>query len=495
MLFAPVFTFVGWALGFLALLMSVPILFAFAEGQIELTLSFFISAIVTLFFGGGMILAMRREITILGRRETFLAATLIWIVVPAFAGLPFYLSDAIPSATNSYFEAFSGFSTNGATVIVDLDIQPRAILLWRSLIQWVGGFSIIVFLSVLASAFNLPRSNPLTRAIAKSSRRRMSRRIGSAVLSLLKIYGLLTAICIVALWFAGMTAFDALCYAFSTLSTGGFMTTNAAGTAFASRGIEVVLMIFMVFGAINFSLHWSFFNGDRRSYFKDPEYRYLLIAIVLGSLFVFSLMMTQTDMSVGDTLRYAVFNTVSAVTTTGYNMPLVSDSGQYYWPIGALFVILVLTTIGGSIGSSAGGIKMMRISILLKVSNAEVNRLSFPSSIFPLTYGGQRILREQITSAWSFFVLYCLVLVAATLVLAFNGLDLQSSVTLAITNLASAGSAAQPLITDVVVGEENFISYEALPNFSKWVLCVTMLVGRLEFFAVLSLFNPALWRR
>lgn len=495
MLFAPVFTFVGWALGFLALLMSVPILFAFAEGQTELTLSFFISSIVTLFFGGGMILAMRREITILGRRETFLAATLIWIIVPAFAGLPFYLSDAIPSATNSYFEAFSGFSTNGATIIDDLDVQPRAILLWRSLIQWVGGFSIIVFLSVLASAFNLPRSNPLTRAIAKSSRRRMSRRIGSAVLSLLKIYGLLTAICIVALWFAGMTAFDALCYAFSTLSTGGFMTTNGAGTAFASRGIEVVLMIFMVFGAINFSLHWSFFNGDRRSYFKDPEYRYLLIAIVLGSLFVFSLMMTQTDMSVGDTLRYAVFNTVSAVTTTGYNMPLVSDSGQYYWPIGALFVILVLTTIGGSIGSTAGGIKMMRISILLKVSNAEVNRLSFPSIIFPLTYGGQRILREQITSAWSFFVLYCLVLVAATLILAFNGLDLQSSLTLAITNLASAGSAAQSLITDVVVGEENFISYEALPNFSKWVLCVTMLVGRLEFFAVLSLFNPALWRR
>ncbi len=200
MLFAPVFTFVGWALGFLAMLMSVPLLFALAQGQNELALSFFISAIVTLFFGGGMILAMRREITILGRSETFLAATLIWTIIPAFAGLPFYLSDAIPSGTNSYFEAFSGFTTNGATIIDDLDVQAPAILLWRSLIQWVGGFAVIVFLSIMASAFNLPRSNPLTRAIAKSSRRRMSRRIGSAVLSLLKIYGLLTAICIVALW-------------------------------------------------------------------------------------------------------------------------------------------------------------------------------------------------------------------------------------------------------------------------------------------------------
>ena len=495
MLFAPVFTFLGWALGFLATLMLVPMAFALAQGQAGLAASFVVSAIVTLFFGGGMVLAMRREMTILGRRETFFAATLIWVVLPAFAALPFYLSDAIPSATNSYFEAISGFTTNGATVIDDLDIQARAILLWRSLIQWAGGFSIIVFLSALASAFNLPGNNPLTRALAKSSRRQVSRRFGYAVLSLLKIYGLLTAICIVALWFSGMSAFDALCYAFSTLSTGGFVTSNTAGTAFASRGIEVVLMIFMVIGAVNFSLHWSFFNGDRQSYFKDSEYRYLLVVIVLGSLFVFFLMMTQTDMSIPDTLRYAVFNTVSAVTTTGYNMPLVSGSGQYYWPIGALLVILVLITIGGSTGSTAGGIKLMRLSILMKVSNSEINRLSFPSSVFPLTYGDQRISREQILSAWSFFVLYCGTLVVVTLLLAFNGLDLQSSVSLAVTNLANAGSAAQPLITDVIVGEENFISYGALPNFSKWLLCVTMLVGRLEFFAVLSLLNPALWRR
>ena len=495
MLFAPVITFVGWALAFLALLMGAPILFAVAQGQTELALSFFISAIVTLFFGGGMILAMRREITMLGRRETFLTATLVWIVVPAFAGLPFYLSDAIPSATNSYFEAISGFTTNGATVIDDLDSQMRAILFWRSMIQWIGGFSIIVFVSILASAFNLPRDNPLTRAIAKSSRRHMSRRIGYAVLSLLKIYSLLTAICVVALWFAGMSAFDSLCYAFSTLSTGGFMTSNAAGTAFASRTVEVVLMVFMVVGALNFSLHWSFFNGDRQSYFKDPEYRYILIAIVLGSLFVFILMMTQTDMSIANTLRYAVFNTVSAVTTTGYNLPLVSETGQYYWPIGALFLILILITVGGSTGSTAGGIKLMRISILLKVSNAEVNRLSFPSSIFPMTYGGQRIRREQVSFAWSFFVLYCLALVFVTLILAYNGLDLQSSLSLAVTNLANAGSAAQPLITDVAVGEENFVSYGDLPRVSKWVLCITMLVGRLEFFAVLSLLNPALWRR
>ncbi|MCF8469103.1 MAG: TrkH family potassium uptake protein [Sneathiella sp.] len=495
MLFAPVFTFVGWALVFLAALMTLPLLFAFGQNNTAQAVSFAISALFTLFFGGGMVLAMRRDITILGRRETFMAAGMIWVVIPAFAALPFYLSDAIPNATNAYFEALSGFTTNGATVITDLDAQPRSILIWRALTQWIGGFSLIVFLSILSNAFNLPGNNPLTRAIAKSSGRPVSRRMGFAILSLLKIYALLTAFCIVALWFAGMPSFDSLCYAFSTLSTGGFMTSNLAGTAFANRGIEIVLMIFMILGAVNFSLHWSFFNGDRQSYFKDPEYRYLLLAVVVGSLLVFSLMMPETDMSVGNTLRYAVFNTVSAITTTGYNLPLVSGTGQYYWPVGALLMIMFLITVGGSTGSTAGGIKLMRLSLLLKQSRAEINRLSFPSSVFPLTYGGRVIYREQILSAWSFFALYSFALTISTALLSFNGLDLQSSLSLAVTNLANAGSAAQQLITDVEIGAENFISYDKLPDISKWILCLTMLVGRLEFFAILSLLNPALWRR
>lgn len=200
-------------------------------------------------------------------------------------------------------------------------------------------------------------------------------------------------------------------------------------------------------------------------------------------------------MGIIDTVRYAIFNTVSAITTTGYNLPLVSSTGQYYWPVGALFLILFLITVGGSTGSTAGGIKLMRVFVLFKLSGAEIKRLSFPSGVFSLLYGGRRLSREQIMSAWTFFVIYCFALVLVTLLLAFNGLDFQSSLSLAVTNLANAGSAAQPLITDVQIGSENFISYNQLPNASKWILCITMLVGRLEFFAVLSLFNPALWRR
>ncbi|MCR9213596.1 MAG: hypothetical protein NXI13_07750 [Proteobacteria bacterium] len=495
MLFAPAFNILGWSLVLLSGLMALPILFALAASQSFIAFSFLMSAIITLFLGGGLVFANRTGATSLGRRETFFTATLIWVILPLFAGLPFYLSDAIPSATNAYFEAISGFTTNGASIITDLDAQSHSILLWRSMIQWIGGFAIIVFVSILATAFNVPGNNPLTQAIAKSTRRRMSRRVRYAVTSILKIYALLTAICIVALWVAGMPAFESICYAFSTISTGGFTVSNNAGTAFGSRAVEIVLIIFMIAGAVNFSLHWSFFNGDRQSYFKDPEYRYLLLAVVFGSLAVFLLMMTSTDMSIPDTIRYAIFNTVSAITTTGYNLPLVSNTGQYYWPIGALFLILFLISVGGSTGSTAGGIKLMRVLILLKLSGTEIKKLSFPSGVFPLSWGGRRISREQIMSAWSFFVIYCLALVVVTLLLAFNGLDFQSAFSLAITNLANAGSAAQPLITDVEVGTENFISYADLPNASKWILCITMLIGRLEFFAILSLLNPALWRR
>jgi trk system potassium uptake protein TrkH len=491
----PVFTIVGWAISALALLMLAPIAYCLLKGDTELALSFSISALVTLFVGGGMILAMRREFTSLGRRETFLAATLIWITVPAFAGLPFYLSDAIPSATNAYFEALSGFTTNGATIIADVAAQPRAILFWRSLLQWTGGFSVLVFLSILAGALNLPGTNPLTRALAKSTRRPVTQRLGYAILSLFKIYTLLTAICILALWFSGMTAFDAFCYGFGTLSTGGFMTGNADGILFSNRAIEVVLMIFMVIAAINFSFHWSFFNGDRRSYFNDPEYRYLLAAIVFGSLCVFLLMSIQSDAPILENLRYAVFNTVSAVTTTGYNMPPVTPAGAPYWPPGALLVILLLMTIGGCTVSTAGGIKLMRISILAKLAGSEISRLSYPSSVSVIKYGNQGVEREQLLAAWVFFLLYFISIVLVTLLLSFDGLDMQSAMTLAVTNLATAGSAAQALIPEVVMGESKFIGYDALPRFSKWIICITMLIGRLEFLAVLSLLNPAIWRR
>ncbi len=495
MLLAPVMTILGWSLSLLSVLMLIPCVFGLSDGEGGVASAFFASAIVTAFLGGGMIFASRMETTTLGRRETYLTAVLIWTVIPAFAALPFYLSGAVVDPIDAYFEAISGFTTNGASVIDNLSEQSRAILLWRSLVQWVGGFAIIIFVSALASAFGVPGNNPLNRAIAKSTRRRLSRRVRFAVVSILQIYTILTAICIVLLWFSGLSSFEALCYGFSTLSTGGFTVTNDGLELFENRFTETVLMFFMIIGAINFSLHWAFFNGDRKSYFNNPEYRYLLYVLILSSLAVFVVMNAETNMLPFQNMRYAFFNTVSALTTTGYMMPPISESGEFFWPVGVMFLLFFMMTIGGSTGSTSGGIKLMRIILLLKQGVAEIKRLSFPRAIVVLKYGETSITRENLLSAWGFFSLYCFSIIVVSLGLTLDGLNFQAALSLSIANLANAGAAVTSLMTGLGVEGADFVSYAALPLGSKILLCVTMLVGRLEFFAVLTVLNPALWHR
>ncbi|GLQ07251.1 TrkH family potassium uptake protein [Sneathiella chinensis] len=495
MLFSPVMTILGWCLSMLAALMVVPGLLSLAEQGVGTASAFFGAAIITMFLGIGLIFATRMETTSLGRRETFLAAILVWTIVPGFAALPFILSGALPDFINAYFEALSGFTTNGASVMGNLPDQPKSILLWRSLTQWVGGFAIIIFVSSLASTFNMPGNNPLNRAIAKSSRRRLSRRVRDAVLSLLRIYALLTAICFALLWLSGMPFFHALCYAFSTISTGGFMVTPVEAAEFGNRFTETVLIIFMVIGAINFTLHWSYFNGNRRSYFTNPEYRYLMLVVVFGSLGLFMLLSVETDMSALDSIRIAIFNTVSALTTTGYTLPPLSESGEIYWPVGILFALLFLMTIGGSSCSTAGGVKLMRVLLLFKQSGAEIKRLSFPNGVIVLKYGDISLTREHILSAWGFFTVYCFTIVIVASGLALYDLNFQAALSLAVSNIANAGAVIDPTLTGLNSSGMDFTSYGSLPDGAKLLLCIAMLVGRLEFFAILSLFNPALWRR
>jgi len=495
MLFAPVLTILGWSLTLLSALMLIPSVFALGDISGNVASAFFASAIITLFLGGGLIFANRMEAASLSRRETFLSATIIWIIIPVFAALPFYLGNAVSSPLDAYFEAISGFTTNGASVIDNLAEQSRGIILWRSLIQWLGGFAIILFVSALASEFGIPGSNPLNQAIAKSTRRRLSRRIRYAVVSILKIYTLLTFVCIVLLWWSGMDAFNALCYGFSTLSTGGFTASNDGLEVFGNRMTETVLIVFMIIGAVNFSLHWAFFNGDRGSYFRNPEYRYFLFILVFCSLIMFFLIKLNTDIQAIQAIRYSIFNTVSALSTTGYTMVPISESGEYIWPLSVLFLILLIMCIGGSTGSTSGGLKLMRVILLLKQGAAEIKHLSFPSAIIPLKYGSIRITRELLLSAWGFFTLFCLAIIVISLGLSFTGLDFRTSLALSISNLASAGSAIDSIMIDLDPNKANFTTYGALPIAAKILLCIAMLIGRLEFFAVFTLLNPAFWRR
>jgi trk system potassium uptake protein TrkH len=422
-------------------------------------------------------------------------ATFIWIVIPAFAALPFYLAGVAPSLLDAFFEALSGFTTNGASVMEGLDDLPRSIILWRALIQWFGGFSLIIVISMLATAISIPGSSPLNRALARSTRRRLSRRVRDAVLSTLSVYAILTGLCIVLLWFSGLSAFDALCYGFSTLSTGGFLVSDNGFELFENRLTELVLIIFMFAGAVNFALHWAFFNGNRRAYFDNPEYRYLIyvfLGLVCGLMAMLSL---ETHFGFSQALRYSIFNAMSFLTTTGYVMSPLTESGEIFWPVGTLMLLFVALTIGGSTGSTSGGLKLMRVAILLKLVTAEVRNLSFPSAVIVLKYSKEKITKDHILATWAFFTFYVFTILIVALGLSFAGMSLKGALAMASANLANAGSAIDFFM--IGGGEINggIGSYSGLPDLAKVLLCFAMVIGRLEFFAILALFNPALWKR
>jgi len=488
-------TILGWSLSLLSALMLIPCLFALDEVGSNTAAAFFASFIVTLFFGGALIFASRGEATALERRDTYLVAVTVWLVIPLFAALPLYLGEAVTSPIDAYFEAISGFTTNGASVMSKLDDQPRAVILWRALIQWFGGFSLVILVSILATAISIPGSSPLSRALAKSTRRRLSRRVRYAVLSILSIYAILTGICIVLLWLSGLSAFDALCYGFSTLSTGGFTVSDGGHELFENRFTELVLIIFMLAGAINFALHWAFFNGDRRAYFDNPEYRYLIYVFLVISALMVIMMNVETNISFVDSIRYSIFNTVSFLTTTGYSMSPISEAGERFWPVGTLFLLFVAMTIGGSTGSTAGGIKLMRIAMLMKLVLAEVKSLSFPRAVIVMKYAKEKITKEHILSVWAFFAFYIFSIMIISLGLSLSGLNVKASLAVAMANLANAGAAINVSMLGITDGGVAVSSYSGLPDTAKILLCFTMLLGRLEFFAVLALLNPALWRR
>ncbi len=446
--------------------------------------SFLVSAVATFVIGALLWLSTRRFKRELKTRDGLLLVALTWVALPAVAGFPLW--NYLPiNFTDAYFEAASGLTTTGGTVLTGLEFLPRSINLWRHLLSWIGGMGIIVLavaiLPVLGiggmQIYRAEMPGPMKDA-------KLTPRIGQTAKLLWAVYAGLTVVCIGCLKVAGMDWFDAVCHAFSALSSGGFSTYDASIGHFNSLSIELVLVVFQVLAALNFATHylaWS--QRGVQAYFRDAEARAILGVLVLsvvGIAVFLTLKGTYPDFPTA--LRHAAFNVVSVATDSGLHTQDYS-----HWPIFAPMWMLFMSSIVASSGSTGGGINMIRTLILAKQANRELKSLVHPNLVLPLKVGGALIQNRVVFAVLAFVFLYFMSLVTLVLVMLASGLDFMTAFGAILACINNAGPGLG------LVGPGS--NYGVLNDFQTWVCSIAMLLGRLEVFTLLVLFTPTFWRK
>ena len=419
----------------------------------------------------------------LGVREAFAVVSLSWVLASAIGGIPYLLYGTVPTYTEAFFEAMSGFTTTGATVLTDIQSNPRGILFWRDLTQWLGGMGIIV-LSLAVLPFLKVGGMQLYKAEVPSPMpEKITPRVHQTALLLWGVYLLLSLLQASALLLGGMNLFEALTHTFGTMATGGFSPLNRSIGQYGNAYFEWVITLFMFLAGTNFALHFLALRGDLGAWWRNEEFRFyvklLALSVLVAAAFLFS---SGTYGSFSDSIRYGAFQVVSIVTTTGF---VTADFGL--WPNFLQFLLLLLMFAGGCAGSTVGGIKSMRIMVLGKHVKTELQRLLHPKAIFSVRVGGRVLESEVISSVTAFFVMYIGLFALAALVMAALGLDVLSAIASAAAAIGNIGPALGS------VGPSS--NYAHVPAAGKWVLSFCMLLGRLEIYTVMMLFLPGTWKR
>jgi len=446
--------------------------------------SFVISAFATFLLGGILWLSTRRFKRELKTRDGLLLVALTWIALPAVAGFPFWHYLPI-GFTRAYFEAASGLTTTGGTILSGLEYLPRSINLWRHLLSWLGGMGIIVLAVAVLPLLGVGGMQ-IYRAEMPGPMKdsKLTPRIGQTAKLLWAVYAGLTVTCVVFLRFAGMNWFDAVCHGFSALSLGGFSTYDASVGHFDSLPIELVLTVFQILAALNFATHYlAFSQRGVAAYFRDAEAKAVLCVLLVScigiTLFLF---LKGTYPDVPTALRHALFNVVSMATDSGLHTQDYS-----HWPIFATMWMMFLSCIVASSGSTGGGIKMIRTLVLSKQANRELNLLVHPNMVRPLKVGGSVIANRVVFAVLAFVFLYFMSVVALIFLQLASGLDFMTSLSAIIACINNGGPGLG------LIGASN--NYSALNEFQTWVCSGAMLLGRLEVFTILVLFTPTLWRK
>ncbi len=474
-------------LGLLIIVFSVTHLPPIAVGLIyrDGAIAPFIEAFVlTLIVGFALYLPVRQHKQELRLRDGFLVVVMFWTVLGVAGGLPIYLSGVNDiSVTDSVFESISGITTTGATVIVGLDTLPHSLLFYRQELQWLGGMGIIVLaVAVLpmlgVGGMQLFRAE--TPGPVKDTK--LTPRITETAKALWYIYLGLTVACALAYWLAGMSLFDAVSHSFSTVAIGGFSTHDASIGHFDSTAIQFIAVVFMLLSGVNFAIHFTAFrNRSIQPYRRDAEFRtYMFVLFIVSAITIGYLQLTRTFDSTTESIIEGLFQVVSIGTTTGYT------TAEYYtWPGFLPVLLLYVSFIGGCSGSTGGGIKVIRILLLVKQGARELKRLVHPNAQIAVKIGKKAMSDRVIEAVWGFFAAYFAISALLILLLLATGLDQVTAFSAVAACLNNLG----PGLGDV---GSNF---KSISDTAKWILCIAMLLGRLEIFTLLVLFTPAFWRK
>jgi trk system potassium uptake protein TrkH len=461
----------------LGVFMFIPIIFQFIYSEIDS--SFFGASLVTIIFGILFFLSNLDHDKKLTLQQAFLLTALSWLSIAIFGSLPFIFSDLNFSFVNAFFESMSGITTTGSTIISNLDEMPKSILLWRAILQWLGGIGIIIMAITLMPIMNVGGMQ-LFKISNNDSSEKILPKSKEIALRLIYIYISLTLLCGLTYKAFGMSFFDSLTHSMTTIATGGFSNYNESIGFFNSVSIEISAMIFIILGSLPFIAYIKFISGDKKIIFNDVQiktfFKIIIASIIILSIYLF--VSGAADLN----LRSIFFNVISILTGTGYVNAEFDTWGSF-----TLILFLGLMFIGGCAGSTTCGIKIFRIQILYLFVANQLKKIIYPKGVFILKYDQNPIDNKFISSIISFIYMYLVIFFILTALLSLTGLDFVTSISGAATSISNVG----PGLGSVIGPNGDF---STLPDISKWILTLGMILGRLELFAILVLFLPSFWR-
>jgi trk system potassium uptake protein TrkH len=475
----PVFFVLGILLTIMSFSLVLPMLadlyFGYADWKV-----FFFCIIITAFFGGSLILSNSGKAFSLTRRQAFVLVTLSWLTIAIFGALPFRFSELDMSTADAFFESMSGITTTGATVITGLQDAPAGILLWRAIMQWLGGIGIIV-MSATVLPFLRVGGMQLFNTESSQDEKAVPRALQFAGAITLLYLGLST-ICAIAYMATGLGTFDAIAHAMTTISTGGFSTNDASFTAYDHIWTEIVAIIFMILGAMPFVLFLRVAQGDTGALARDSQVRVLLMFLLAATLALVIYLVLYMGLGTGEAIRRGAFNVVSVMTGTGFN-----NHDYDSWGVFPVCLFLFLMVIGGCAGSTTSGLKVFRFEVLYAVVAVEIKKLLHPNGIFTAKYNGKRLPEDVPLSVMNFFFVFAFFFLLIAAALSAVGLDLLTAISGAAASVANSGIGLGEL-----VGPGS--TFQTIPESAKWILSAGMLIGRLEIITVLVMLSPYFWK-